>query len=425
MSNEVITKIKAREVLDSRGNPTVEVEVSTSKGTSRAMVPSGASTGAHEACELRDGGTRYGGRGVLNAVRNVNEKLSNKLVGMSVGDLKTLDEEMIVLDATPNKAALGANAILGVSLACARNAALCQNTPLYSYISAVCGGKPAMPCPQFNVLNGGKHAGLEHDVQETMVLPTGAENFKEALQMGTETYHVLRGLLKKKIRSRSTLVGDEGGFVPNTGTEGKLELLTQAIEQSGYGDKLRIGLDAAASEFFEDGKYQIGEKTFSQGELVDYYSELSEKFKIVSIEDGMNEDDWDGWVVLTEKIGSRVQIVGDDLLTTNPARIKNAAEKKACNSLLLKVNQIGTLTESLDAARISKENNWSVVVSHRSGETEDAFISDLSVGIASSQIKTGAPARSDRVAKYNQLLRIEEELLETGHRPEYGGRILG
>ncbi len=431
-NGDSIKKIHAREILDSRGNPTVEVELASNAGVvATAGVPSGASTGRHEAFELRDGGKRYGGKGVQTAVANVNVKISNALSGKSVFKQNELDSALIALDGTENKSALGANATIGTSMAVARAAAKMNDEPLYRYIHTLFEqkhGKTAhewlLPCPQMNVLNGGRHAGMEHDVQETMVMPVGAKNFSQALQMGAEIYQTLKGILKKKLGATATLVGDEGGFAPAIGAEEKLELLSQAITLAGYEREVKIGLDAAASEFF-DGKqtYQVGGKKMGSGELVDFYSELSNTFKIASVEDGLAEDDWSGWNELTAKLGSRIQIVGDDLLTTNPKRIRRAVDEKSCNALLLKVNQIGTVSESMDAAALSMENGWNVVVSHRSGETEDAFIADLAVGLGCGQIKTGAPARSERVAKYNRLLKIEEELNGKGERAAFGGKL--
>ncbi len=431
-NDDSIKSIRAREILDSRGNPTVEVELQVESGVvATAGVPSGASTGSHEAFELRDGGKRYGGKGVQNAVAKVNSKIAPALEGMSIFQQQEIDALLVELDGTENKSNLGANAAIGTSMAVARAAAKMNDEPLYHYIHTLFEQKHGktchewlLPCPQMNVLNGGRHAGMEYDVQETMVLPIGAKNFSQALQMGAETYQALKSILKKKFGAMATLVGDEGGFAPAIGAEEKLELLSQAISGAGYENEVRIGMDPAASEFF-DGKetYQIGGIKMNSGEVVDFYSWLSSKFKIVSIEDGLSEDDWAGWKELTARLGSRIQIVGDDLLTTNPKRIKRAVEENACNSLLLKVNQIGTVSESLDAAALAMENGWSVVVSHRSGETEDAFIADLAVGLGCGQIKAGAPARSERVAKYNRLLKIEEELAETGGNPAFGGKV--
>lgn len=406
--------MKAREILDSRGNPTVEVELGTKDGgVFTAAVPSGASTGTNEALELRDGGKRYAGKGVLKAIENVNNKISKVIVGRDCSDQEQVDLAMLELDGTGNKSNLGANAILGVSMACARAGAACSSLRLSNYLAKVFGNNSPckLPVPQLNVMNGGKHAGLEHDIQEQMLVPTGAKSFSEALRISTEAYHALKGILKKKFGAQGTLLGDEGGFVPPIKTvEERLEVMQQAVEEAGYANEISFALDCASSEFFENGSYQIGGRKFSAGELVDYYRGLTKNFKIVSVEDGMSEEDWQGWSLLTGELGKVIQIVGDDLLVTNPERIRRAVSGKACNALLLKVNQIGTVTESLEAAHIAFGSGWRVVVSHRSGETEDAFIADLVVGIGANQSKFGAPARSERNAKYNQLLRIEEAL---------------
>jgi len=419
-----IKGVRAREVLDSRGNPTVEVDLRTSRGVYRAMVPSGASTGSYEAVELRDGDKgRYGGKGVLKAVGNVNKVIGPKVMGFDVSDQGGLDGLMGELDGTGNKGKLGANAILAVSMAACKAAAAESGRPLYSYIAELSGrGGVTLPVPQLNVVNGGKHAGKENDPQEHMFMPVGAGNFSEALRMGAETYHVLKRMLKAKYGVHAVQLGDEGGFVPPVNTpHERLELMVKAAEEAGYGKDMAIALDPASSEFYysDGGYYMIGDKKYSSGELVDFYAGLAKTFPIVSIEDGMAEDDWDGWVQMNRKLGGRIQVTGDDLLVTNIKRIGKAIELKAANSLLLKVNQIGSVTESIEAANMAFKEGWAVTVSHRSGETEDSFIADLAVGLDTGQIKTGAPARSERVAKYNQLLRIEEEL---GGKARYLGR---
>lgn len=419
-----IESIRAREVLDSRGNPTVEADLKTSDGLFRAMVPSGASTGVHEAVELRDKDEkRFGGKGVLKAVQNVNKKIAPKVKGFDVTDQRGLDELMKKLDGTENKGNLGANAILSVSMAACKAAAASKGKTLYSYIATLSKRKGVtLPVPQFNVINGGKHAGKDNDPQEHMFMPVGAKNFAEALRMGAETYHVLKKMLKDKYGVNAVTLGDEGGFVPpiNTPHE-RLDYMVKAIEEAGYGKKIAIALDPASSEFFyiDGGYYMIGKKKYSSGELVDFYADLVKTFPIVSIEDGMSEDDWGGWVEMTKKLGGKIQVMGDDLLVTNITRIKKAIELDAVNSMLLKLNQIGTVSESIDAANMNFKNGWTVIVSHRSGETEDSIIADVAVGLDTGQIKTGAPARSERVAKYNQLLRIEEE---QGSKAKYLGK---
>ena len=407
-----ITTVVGREVLDSRGNPTVEVEVTLDSGAfGRAIVPSGASTGQFEAVELRDGGPRFGGKGVSQAVANVNGEIADELEGRDALDQRECDQAMLDLDGTDNKAHLGANAILGASLAIARAAADELEIPLYRHI----GGTNAhvLPVPMMNVLNGGAHADNNVDFQEFMVMPVGAASFSEALQWGTETYHVLKKLLADK--GLSTAVGDEGGFAPNLGSNAEpVELLIEAIEAAGFtpGDDIAIALDPATSEVFRDGAYVLeGEgRTLSGEELADYWADLCERFPIVSIEDGMHEEDWDGWAALTERLGSTVQLVGDDLFVTNSERLGRGIASGVANSILVKVNQIGSLTETLDTVGLATRNGYTAVMSHRSGETEDTTIADLAVATNCGQIKTGAPARSDRVAKYNQLLRIEHEL---------------
>jgi len=416
-----ILSVLGRQILDSRGNPTVEVEVTLDSGaTGRAAVPSGASTGEHEAVELRDGGDAFGGKGVTKAVGFVNDELADALEGFDALDQRIIDQVMIDLDGTPNKARFGANAVLGVSLAVAKAAAIELDTPLYRYV----GGPNAhvLPVPMMNVLNGGVHADNSVDFQEFMIMPVGAASFSEALRWGTETYHVLKGLIAE--RGLSTAVGDEGGFAPNLErNEDAVTLLVEAIEAAGYapGDDIAIALDPAVSEIFRDGAYHLdGEgKVLSPDELVEYWSRLVDSYPIVSIEDGMDENDWDGWKRLTDAIGDRVQLVGDDLLVTNSIRLQQAIDAGTANSILIKVNQIGSLTETLDTVGLATRTGYTSVMSHRSGETEDATIADLAVATNCGQIKTGAPARSDRVAKYNQLLRIEEHL---GEAAAYRGR---
>jgi len=416
-----IIDIYARQILDSRAFPTVEVEVTLEDGTiARASVPSGASTGLFEAVELRDGDKDvYGGKGVLNAVDNVNNIIAEEVVGMNVYDQIAIDKAMITLDGTPNKAKLGANAILGVSLACARAAAESLGLGLYQYIGGV--NAKVLPVPMMNIINGGSHADNNVDLQEFMVMPVGATSFKEALQMSAEVYHSLKALLKAK--GLSTGVGDEGGFAPNlSSNEEAIKIIIEAIEKAGYvpGKDIYIALDPAASEFFEDGKYNLASegRILTPEQMADYYVELVNKYPIISIEDGMAEEDWDGWKYLTDKIGDKVQLVGDDLFVTNTDRLKMGIQRKTANSILIKLNQIGTLTETLNAIEMAERAGYTAVVSHRSGETEDTSIADLVVAMNAGQIKTGAPARSERVSKYNQLLRIEEELDEMA---EYRG----
>lgn len=419
-----IRSVKAREVLDSRGNPTVEVDLTVSGGLFRAMVPSGASTGTHEAVELRDKDEkRYKGKGVLKAVENVNRIIAPKIMGYDVTDQRGLDEFMKKLDGTENKSKLGANAIVAVSMAACKAAAATKGKPLYAYIASLSGRKGVtLPVPQLNVINGGKHAGKENDPQEHMYMPVGAKNFTEAIRMGAETYHTLRKMLKDKYGVHATHLGDEGGFVPPiNSTQERLELMVSAIEKAGYVGDIAIALDPASSEFYykDGGYYMIGDRRYTPSELVDFYADLVKTFPILVIEDGMAEDDWNGWTEITKKIGSKIQLTGDDLLVTNVDRIKKAIELNAVNAVLLKLNQIGTVSESIDAANLTFKNGWCATVSHRSGETEDNFIADFAVGLDTAQIKTGAPARSERLAKYNQLIRIEEEL---GGRGKYAGR---
>ncbi len=416
-----ITDIFAREILDSRGNPTVEVEVRLESGASgRAAVPSGASTGAHEAVELRDGDSaRYGGKGVLKAVANINNDLFEALNGLEASEQILIDRTMIRLDGTPNKGALGANAILGVSLAVARAAAADTGIPLYRHV----GGTQAhlLPVPMMNILNGGAHADNTVDFQEFMVMPTGAGSIAEAVRWGAETFHALR--VRLAAGGHNTNVGDEGGFAPDLGrTRDALDFIMEAIEQAGFrpGGDIHLALDSAATEFFRDGRYHLdGEgRVLTAGEMVDYYRELSDAYPIVSIEDGLAEDDWDGWAQLTLALGDRVQLVGDDLFVTNQKRLADGIRRGVANSILVKVNQIGTLTETLSAVETAHKASYSAVMSHRSGETEDTTIADLAVATNCGQIKTGSLARSDRVAKYNQLIRIEQEL---GPAARYAG----
>ena len=414
-----IMHIFAREILDSRGNPTVEVEALLADGShGRAGVPSGASTGEHEAHELRDGDERYAGKGVLKAVENVNETIADELAGIEADDQRIVDTLMLELDGTDNKKKLGANALLGVSMAVAKAAADSAALPLYRYI----GGPNAhvLPVPMMNILNGGAHADSGVDVQEFMIAPIGAETFTEALRMGAEVYHALKSVLKSK--DLSTGLGDEGGFAPSVGsTKEALDLIVEAIEKAGYklGDDVALALDVASSEFFEDGAYNFEGGRHTPEEMIKIYADLVEQYPIVSIEDPLDENDWDGYVTLTEQLGDKVQIVGDDFFVTNPKRLAEGIEKGAANALLVKVNQIGTLTETFDAVELAHRNGYRTMMSHRSGETEDTTIADLAVALSCGQIKTGAPARSERVAKYNRLLRIEEEL---GPAAEYAGR---
>lgn len=410
----LIYSVHAREVLDSRANPTVEVEVVTEDGGfGRAIVPSGASTGAYEAVELRDNEKhRYMGKGVSKAVHNVNNVIAPNLYEYDVFDQVGIDEMMIELDGTDNKGKLGANAILGVSMAVARAAADELNLPLYQYLGGV--GARVMPIPMMNILNGGKHADNNVDIQEFMILPVGAPSFKEALRMGSEVYHHLKKVLQGK--GLSTGVGDEGGFAPNLeSNEEAFQVIVEAIEEGGYtpGKDVVLGIDVAASEIYEEGKYYFkGEdRKLSPLEVIDFYEEMISKYPIVSIEDGLSEDDWEGWKLMTARLGKKIQIVGDDLFVTNVKRLKKGIDEHAANSILIKLNQIGTITETLSAIELAKINGYKVVISHRSGETEDSTIADLAVAVNARQIKTGAPARTDRVAKYNQLLRIEDEFM--------------
>ena len=419
----LIDQIWAREILDSRGNPTIEAEVILEDGTQgRAAVPSGASTGENEAVELRDGDDyRYLGKGVEKAVANVNEKITYELEGLDALDQTLIDQKMIELDGTDNKSNLGANAILAVSMATARAAAAFLELPLYRYIGGA--NAKTLPVPMMNILNGGAHADNNVDFQEFMVMPVGAESFKEALRTGAEIFHTLKGVLKS--RGYSTSVGDEGGFAPNLKSNDEaVETILEAIDKAGYkaGENVMIALDPAASEFFKDGKYifkKSDNRELSSDEMADYWADWCSKYPIISIEDGMGENDWDGWINLTKQVGEKVQLVGDDLFVTNTKFLQKGIDTGAANSILIKVNQIGTLTETLDAIELARSNNMTAVISHRSGETEDSFIADLAVATNAGQIKTGSLCRSDRIAKYNQLLRIEEDL---GDSARYPGR---
>lgn len=417
----IITQVYAREILDSRGNPTVEVEVVLEDGTmGRAAVPSGASTGVHEAVELRDGDKRrYVGKGVIKAVENVNDVIADALIGLDATRQIEIDELLIRLDETPNKAKLGANAILGVSMAVAKAAANYVGLPLYQYL----GGTNAheLPVPMMNILNGGQHADNNVDIQEFMIMPVGAANFSECLRMNVEIYHALKGILKDK--GLSTGLGDEGGFAPNLESNAEaLDVIMEAIAKAGYkpGKDIVLAMDVAASEFYKDGKYHMlaegAPKTSTQ--MINYLAGLVEKYPIISIEDGLAEDDWKGWAALTKKLGDKVQLVGDDLFVTNAERLQMGIDKKVGNAILIKVNQIGTLTETFRAVELAKRHGYTAIVSHRSGETEDTTMADIAVALNAGQIKSGAPARTDRVAKYNQLLRIEEDL---GPAATYGG----
>ncbi|MHA6281417.1 phosphopyruvate hydratase [Salinimicrobium sp. CAU 1759] len=420
----IIINIHARQIFDSRGNPTVEVDVETENGiVGRAAVPSGASTGEHEAVELRDGGDAYMGKGVSKAVKNVNEIIAEELLGYSVFDQNIIDQAMIELDGTSNKSKLGANAILGVSLAVAKAAANELNMPLYRYVGGVSAN--TLPVPMMNIINGGSHSDAPIAFQEFMVMPVKANNFSEALKMGTEIFHNLKKVLHE--RGLSTAVGDEGGFAPTLdGTEDALDTILQSIKNAGYkpGEEVMIALDCAAAEFYVNGKYDYtkfeGEsgKVRSSEEQAEYLAELASKYPIISIEDGMDENDWDGWKALTEKVGDKVQLVGDDLFVTNVERLSRGIENKIANSILIKVNQIGTLTETISAVNMAHNAGYTSVMSHRSGETEDNTIADLAVALNTGQIKTGSASRSDRMAKYNQLLRIEEELGSVAYFPQ-------
>jgi enolase len=418
----LIEEIVAREVLDSRGNPTVEVDVLLESGDlGRAIVPSGASTGAHEALELRDGdNARYGGKGVLKAVGHVSTTIAEALTGLDAADQIGIDHELLTLDGTETKSKLGANAMLGVSLACAKAAAAAVGLPLYRYLGGVYAH--TLPVPMMNILNGGKHAQDSTDFQEFMVMPLGAPTFHEALRWGSEIYQSLKKVLQA--RGQSTNVGDEGGFAPSLPTnEAALEVIMEAIQRAGYtpGEQIMLAMDPAVTELYQDGKYQLAkeQRTLSSAEMVEYWVDIAARYPLISLEDGLAEDDWEGWKLLRARLGERVQLVGDDFLVTNVKRLGRAIEENAANSILIKLNQIGTLSETLSAIEMAQRAGWTAIVSHRSGETEDVTIADLVVATNAGQIKTGAPARTDRIAKYNQLLRIEEEL---GQAASYAGR---
>jgi enolase len=418
----LIEEIIAREVLDSRGNPTVEVDVRLESGDiGRAIVPSGASTGAHEALELRDGDkARYGGKGVLKAVENVNATIAEALAGLDAADQIGIDQELIRLDGTETKSILGANAILGVSMACAKAASSALGLPLYRYIGGVYAH--TLPVPMMNILNGGKHAQDSTDFQEFMVMPVGAESFHEALRWGVEIYQSLKKVLHD--HGQATNVGDEGGFAPSLPTnEAALEVIMEAIQRAGYtpGEQILLAMDPACTELYKDGTYHLAKenRSLTSAEMVTYWADIADRYPLISLEDGLAEDDWEGWQLLCERIGDRVQLVGDDLLVTNVKRLQRAIEERAANSILIKLNQIGSLTETLSAIQLAQRAGWTAIVSHRSGETEDVTIADLVVATNAGQIKTGAPARTDRVAKFNQLLRIEHEL---GDAAQYAGR---
>lgn len=416
-----IKKVHARQIMDSRGNPTIECDIELDGGArGRAAVPSGASTGSFEALELRDGSTAYMGKGVLNAVKNVNEIIAPAICGMDASAQTELDEKMLALDGTPNKDKLGANAILAVSLAAAHAVAAQQNIPLYKYIASVYGNDNpvVLPRPMMNIINGGAHADNGLDAQEFMIIPNGAKSETEAIRMGSEIFHNLKSILKKG--GNSTNVGDEGGFAPNFHSCAEaLDTIIAAIKAAGYtpGDQVSIGLDVASSEFYKDGKYEFEGRSLTSDEMIEFYEKLIADYPIISIEDALAEEDWDGWKKLTEKIGGRCQLVGDDLFVTNPARLERGIAAGVANAILIKVNQIGSLTETLRAIKMAQDANYGVIISHRSGETEDTTIADLAVATNAGQIKTGSMSRTDRMAKYNQLIRIEEEL---GNSAKYG-----
>ncbi len=421
-----ITSVRARQIIDSRGNPTVEADVLLADGTlGRAAVPSGASTGSNEAVELRDGAAAFGGKGVMHAVSNVNEIIAKEIAGKDASDQRAIDKMLIDLDGTPNKGKLGANAILAVSLAAAKAAAASQKLALYEYFCSLAPGddKLLLPVPMMNIINGGKHAAGSTDIQEFMVMPVGAATFTDAIRMGAEIFHALAKVLKDN--GYGTTVGDEGGYAPHVknGNAEALELISKAVEKAGYtlGDDVVLALDVAASELYEDGKYNLATegRSLTSDEMVDWLVELSDAYPIASIEDGLAEDDWEGWTKLTEKLGGKVQIVGDDLLVTNVSFLRRGIEESAANAILIKLNQIGTLSETIDAVNMAHDANWHAIISHRSGETEDTTIAHLVVGLATGQIKTGSMSRTDRVAKYNELLRIEEQL---GDHATYAGR---
>ena len=425
MKEAAITRVQAREILDSRGNPTVEVDVYLSDGSfGRAAVPSGASTGEHEAVELRDGDqNRFLGKGALNAVRNVNQQIAPIVKGYNALDQKTLDKCMIDLDGTPNKSNLGANAILGVSMAVSRAAAASQNLPLYRHLNS---DARLLPVPMLNIINGGSHADNNVDIQEFMIFPIGADSFSHALRMGAEIFHYLKKVLSSK--GLNTSVGDEGGFAPNlSSNEEAIEIILEAVDKADYsiGKDISLALDAAASEFYIDGAYRLEseDRTLTSDEMVEYFEGLTKKYPIISIEDGLAENDWEGWEVLNSELGSKIQIVGDDLTVTNIPRLQRAIDEQSMNAILIKLNQIGTVTETVEAVELARETGFGVVISHRSGETEDTFIADFAVAMGMGQIKTGSASRTDRICKYNQLLRIEEELGTSAKFP--GRKVLG
>lgn len=431
-----ITGVHGREIIDSRGNPTVEVDVTTAQGTFTASVPSGASTGIYEASELRDGGSRYMGKGVLTAVKNVNTILADAVMGMDTADQRAIDQVMLATDGSPNKANLGANAILGISLAISKAGAASRGIPLWQHYADIAGNPipHTLPVPCFNVINGGEHAGNKLAFQEFFVIPTGAATFTESMSIGCEIFHNLKKVIKGKFGGDATLIGDEGGFAPPCDVESGLDMIMEAADLAGYTDKISVGLDVASSEFKVKGKdqYDLDFKTTgadkdtsavkSGDEMIAYYKALIDKYPIVTIEDPFDQDDWTNWSKIVAQVGEKVQIVGDDLTVTNPVKIQQAVDEKAANCLLLKVNQIGSISESIDAVKLSKQNGWGVMTSHRSGETEDNYIADLAVGLCTGQIKTGAPCRGERTAKYNQLLRIEEELGAGAKYPGMGFR---
>jgi enolase len=410
-----IAQVQARQILDSRGNPTVEVDVVLESGAvGRAGVPSGASTGVHEAVELRDGGAAYGGKGVTTAVANANGEIADAVRGLEASEQEALDRVLIELDGTPNKGRLGANAVLGVSLASAKAAAADAQQPLFRYLGG--DGATTLPVPMMNVINGGAHAANSIDLQEFMVVPVGAESFSEGLRIGTEVYHALKGVLSG--RGLATGIGDEGGFAPDLeSSEAAIEAILEAADRAGHRERIAIALDPAASEVFSEGRYRFEGRDLASGEMAAFWRGIVDAYPVVSIEDGAAEDDWDAWAAQTRELGDRVQLVGDDLFVTNPARLQQGIERGVANSILVKVNQIGTLTETIEAVRLAQRSGYTAVMSHRSGETEDATIADLAVALGTGQIKTGAPARSDRVAKYNQLLRIEEQLGDSAVYP--------
>jgi len=426
-----VTGVHGREIIDSRGNPTVEVDITTSSGTFTASVPSGASTGIYEAAELRDGGSRYMGKGVLGAVNNVNTVLKDAVMGMDVSDQRAIDDVMLKADGTPNKSNMGANAILGVSLAASKAGAAARGIPLWQHYADIAGNPvpETLPVPCFNVINGGDHAGNRLAFQEFFVIPTGAETFTESMEIGCEIFHNLKSVIKKKFGGDATLIGDEGGFAPPCDVESGLQMIMEATDKAGYLDKVSVGLDVASSEFKVAGKneYDLDFKTkgpdkdpsllLTGDELIAFYQKMIADYPIVTIEDPFDQDDWDNWTKFCQLVGKDVQIVGDDLTVTNPIKIQEAIERGSANCLLLKVNQIGSISESIDAVKLSKQNGWGVMTSHRSGETEDSYIADLAVGLCTGQIKTGAPCRGERLAKYNQLLRIEEQLGATAKYP--------